>query len=248
METGSKIDKLVIGARDLKDHLGRYLLQGMVASVFLHSAIMALVGMWPSEQVAEQTGCDSTIVILPPIPQPRRPDNPVPARPVRKSEPDVQKYVPVIDEPDVIDSTKQDDFPMLTGKVDPTAPIDSGSGGDVLTGIIDTTTVSAGTIDPWKIFIPREVEPVALMDINPQPKYPDLAQRAGVSGTVNVWLHINEKGDVIAWQVVNVRPAGLGFEDEVARVVPKWKFTPALQQNSPVAVWVHIPINFRLSN
>ena len=59
---------------------------------------------------------------------------------------------------------------------------------------------------------------------------------------------MNERGDVIGWQIVNVRPAGLGFEDAVARVVPKWKFTPAIQQNNPVAVWVHVPIKFRVSN
>ncbi len=250
METGSKMDKLVIGARGLKNHLGRYLIQGLVASIFLHSAIMALVEMWPSEKrVVERRDYDSTIYVIPRQPRPQQPDNPVPPRPVRKSEPDTKKYVPTIDEPVVLDTVKEtEEFPRLVGNVDPNEPTDSGDTGGSIAGISDTTAELAGTVDPWRVFVPREIDPVALTDINAQPEYPEMAQKAGVGGTVNVWLHVNEKGDVIGWQIVNVRPAGLGFEDAVARVVPKWKFTPAIQQNNPVAVWVHIPIKFRVSN
>jgi len=250
METGSKIDKLVIGARGLKNHLGRYLIQGLVASVFLHSAIMALVEMWPNEkQVVERISYDTTNVVLPPIHRPDSPETSTPQRPVQKPDPDTKKYVPTIDEPVVLDTVKEtEEFPQLVGKVDPNAPIDSGDTGGSIAGTIDTTSEIAGTVDPWRIFIPREIDPVALTDINPQPEYPEMAQKAGVGGTVNVWLHVSEKGGVIGWQIVNVRPAGLGFEDAVARVVPKWKFTPAIQQNNPVAVWVHVPIKFRVSN
>ncbi|MBL0060002.1 MAG: hypothetical protein IPP40_00480 [bacterium] len=104
METGSKIDRLVIGARGLKDHLGWYLLQGLVASVFLHSAVMTLVGMWPSGD--KSRGREIVIIVdNPPKRQPDSPVNPVPARlkPKPPLKPDIKGLIPVDDEPMVID-------------------------------------------------------------------------------------------------------------------------------------------------
>jgi outer membrane biosynthesis protein TonB len=43
---------------------------------------------------------------------------------------------------------------------------------------------------------------------------------------------------------VQASPSDLGFEDEVLKVVPKWKFTPAVQQGRAVGVWVAIPFKF----
>lgn len=246
METGSKIEKLVIGARDLKDHLGRYLVQGLVVSVFLHSAMITLVGLWPSETPKEP----GKIIVLQnppvhPIREKQPPSEPNHPKPKPPNKPNVEKFVPV-EEP-LVDTTivvPPDDVVDMTWSKPSDGTVDTGAtGGDVLGGV-DTAIDASGISGP--IFIPREIEPLPL-EMNPQPSYPEMAREASIAGVVHVWVHISDRGDVIGWQVIDVKPAGLGFEDEVARVIPKWKFTPAIQQNNPVAVWVAIPFKFRVT-
>ncbi|MBK8130044.1 MAG: energy transducer TonB [bacterium] len=48
------------------------------------------------------------------------------------------------------------------------------------------------------------------------------------------------------WRIVQAKPPDLGFEQEVEKVLPKWKFTPAIQQGNPVGVWIAIPFNFKV--
>lgn len=250
METGSKNEQRVIGARDLKDRLGVFLMQGLVVSMFLHSAVMGIVGLWPKSQVADSgfTYGDTIIVVRPPVPTPpKRPNGPKPTPPAK---PEAPKYVPTDEPPIVIDTLPEpqrpEDYPALHGTIDPNA-IDSGgefaNGGSTL--FIDTAD-QAGFVKPWEIFQPREIEPKAL-STNPIPEFPKFARMAGTEGQVLIWVHVSDRGDVLGWNVINVNPPGLGFEDAVATVIPKWKFTPAIQQNAPVAVWVVIPFNFKVS-
>ncbi len=250
METGSKNEQRVIGARDLKDRLGVFLMQGLVVSMFLHSAVMGIVGLWPKSQVVDSgyTYQDTIFVSKPPVVLiPPRPSAPKPTPPAK---PDAPKYVPT-DEPLVAIDTlpepqRPEDYPALHGTIDPNA-IDSGgeftNGGSTL--FIDTAD-QAGFVKPWEIFQPREIEPKAL-STNPIPEFPKFARMAGTEGQVLIWVHVSDRGDVLGWNVINVNPPGLGFEDAVATVIPKWKFTPAIQQNAPVAVWVVIPFNFKVS-
>lgn len=246
METGSKLEKLVIGAREIKGLIGRNLLQGLVVSAFLHSALLAIVGLWPAPEKEDRlagSGSDTLVIVSRP-----RPDLPVieRSRPAPPAKPDIDVWEPVENEADAPDTLlePEEDLPSLSGPYDPDAPIDSsavpGSGGS---GGIDTATL-AGFDPVTPTYIPRDIEPMALADLNPQPEYPRLAQQAGVSGTVRVWVRVNKQGNVDNWQVIDVNPAGLGFEDAVARVIPKWKFTPAVAGNRPVTVWVAIPFKF----
>ena len=94
-------------------------------------------------------------------------------------------------------------------------------------------------------FTPFEVPPQPLPDFSPQPAFPELAKTAGVTGKVIVQVYVDKKGEVKKWKIVKVDPKGLGFEDEVEKIIPKWKFTPAIQQGNPVGVWVAVPFNFK---
>jgi periplasmic protein TonB len=94
-------------------------------------------------------------------------------------------------------------------------------------------------------FTPFEVAPQPLPDFSPQPEFPELAKTAGVPGKVVVQVYVDKKGEVKKWKIVKVDPKGLGFEDEVEKVMTKWKFTPAIQQGNPVGVWVAVPFNFK---
>lgn len=250
MEAGSKNETKVIGARDLKSQFARYLLQGLVMSVFLHSTIIALVGFWPreAEQLAGVAYDDTIVVNLPPI-VPERQKKAEPARAVMPTEPKIRQFVPKDVELLTIDSLLKPENPDLANL---RGPADSSSEAGI-SGFDDNvlyvdSAERSGVQEPWKEFVYREVDPVALNDINPQPGYPEMARKAGVNGSVHVWVLVGEKGEVRDWHVVDVKPVGLGFEDEVARVIPRWRFTPALQDNRAVAVWVAIPFKFRVSN
>lgn len=99
-----------------------------------------------------------------------------------------------------------------------------------------------GDIPDPRVFTPYEIAPKPIF--NPQPEYPDKAKRDGVKGKVFIQIYVDENGDVREWEIVKVLPEGLGFEEEVIRVVQKWKFTPAIQNGKPVGVWIAIPFNF----
>lgn len=99
-------------------------------------------------------------------------------------------------------------------------------------------------IPPPETFIPYEVEPVPI--VSPKPEYPEMAKTAGVKGKVWVKIYVDKKGEVRKWEIMKAKPAGLGFEEEVIKVIQKWKFTPAIQQDKPVGVWIAIPFRFTL--
>lgn len=103
----------------------------------------------------------------------------------------------------------------------------------------------ADDIPDMGVFIPFEVPPQPLPDFSPQPEFPELARTAGVAGKVIVQVYVDKSGDVKKWKVVKADPKGLGFEEEVEKVIKKWKFTPAIQQGNPVGVWVAVPFNFK---
>ena len=43
-----------------------------------------------------------------------------------------------------------------------------------------------------------------------------------------------------------LRSVGAGLDEAALEAVKKWVYTPAIQNNQPVAVWVAQPINFSL--
>jgi TonB family protein len=113
--------------------------------------------------------------------------------------------------------------------------------------LADLEIMTAGPSNPWDKFIPCEIKPVAL-SINPNPKYPSIAAKSGIAGKVYVWVLVGVDGKVAEWNIVHVSAPGLGFEEAVEEIIGKWQFTPAIQGNSPVAVWVNIPFSFKMKN
>jgi TonB family protein len=104
----------------------------------------------------------------------------------------------------------------------------------------------AAPLPPPDIYRAVEVQPVPLPDFMIRPQYPELARMAGVAGRVVVKVYVDKNGNVRDWVVLSVHPQGLGFEEEVLKVVPKWKFTPAIQGGNPIGVWVSVPFRFSL--
>lgn len=75
-------------------------------------------------------------------------------------------------------------------------------------------------------------------------EYPPLLRDAGIGGTVQVWFFIDENG-AVQNQVVQVSSWHQALDDAALRVAPVFRFTPALNRDKAVAVWISLPITFR---
>ena len=74
-------------------------------------------------------------------------------------------------------------------------------------------------------------------------EYPPLLRDAGIGGTTVVWFFIDEQG-VVQNQVVQATSGHQALDDAALRVAPVFKFTPALNRDKAVPVWVQLPITF----
>jgi protein TonB len=86
--------------------------------------------------------------------------------------------------------------------------------------------------------------PEAIREVSPI--YPLMAERAGLEGRVVVRVLVDASGRVRDAVVVRCSPSGVGFEESARDALMQWVFTPAVQNDHPVAVWVNIPVRFAI--
>ncbi|BCX19273.1 MAG: hypothetical protein KatS3mg117_2955 [Geminicoccaceae bacterium] len=80
---------------------------------------------------------------------------------------------------------------------------------------------------------------------NPLPRYPTVARRRGIEGTVTLEVKVSASG--LAEQVALARSSGSALLDEAAlEAVRRWRFRPARRGGEPVPGVVTVPITFRL--
>ena len=76
-------------------------------------------------------------------------------------------------------------------------------------------------------------------------EYPPLLRNAGIGGQVVVWFFISEEGQVLDRRVA--RSSGHIQLDEAAlQVADVFRFSPALNREKVVQVWIQLPITFRV--
>jgi len=91
-------------------------------------------------------------------------------------------------------------------------------------------------------FFAVEQTPVPIR--TPAPKYPEVARKAGLEGTVFVQFVVGKDGRVKEASVIK-GPAI--FQEPALEAVFKFVFKPAIQNDKPVSVRMTQPIRFRLS-
>jgi protein TonB len=96
---------------------------------------------------------------------------------------------------------------------------------------------------PKVAFIPYDLAPRAKTAI--KPIYPEIAQEAGIEGVVVVQAFIDERGRVKETLILKGVP-NTGLNEAAMDAIRRTKFHPAEQRERPVAVWISIPVNFRL--
>ena len=92
-------------------------------------------------------------------------------------------------------------------------------------------------------FIPYDDPPQPLSSI--KPVYPEIAQEAGIEGTVVVQVFVDKKGRVQDTLILKGIP-NTGLDEAAVTAIKKTRFRPARQRERAVGVWISIPVNFRL--
>jgi protein TonB len=77
--------------------------------------------------------------------------------------------------------------------------------------------------------------------------YPPLLRDAGIGGIVRVYFFIDENGVVQKFQV-NQSSGHKSLDDAALAVASLYRFSPALNRDTRVPVWVSFPIEFRVAN
>ena len=105
-----------------------------------------------------------------------------------------------------------------------------------------------------KIVVEEEVLPapdefIAFEEIPKQvsgsePKYPEMARKAGVEGMVILNILIDRTGKVR--DVRLIKGIGAGLDESAVEHARMTTWTPAIQNHKPVAVWVSYRVRFKL--
>ena len=100
---------------------------------------------------------------------------------------------------------------------------------------------------PKVTFIPFDKPPKPKRGLGIKPVYPEIAQEAGIEGTVYVQFFIDKKGNVTeAWVQKGIPNTGLNEAALAAVKKSKWK--PAQQRDKKVGVWQTVPVKFELTS
>ena len=89
------------------------------------------------------------------------------------------------------------------------------------------------------------VEKYPEMVVSVKPEYPEIAKRAGITGKVFVKVLVDKEGK--PRRAVVVKSDSDLFNEAAIAAAMKSAFTPALQNNHPIAVWIVLPYKFQLS-
>jgi protein TonB len=118
----------------------------------------------------------------------------------------------------------------------PPPPTTAGSGGEMKADIAKAPVFTPFTVPP------RLLNPDAIREAL-EHAYPPLLREAGIGGDVLVWFFIDEDGVVVNTELKT--SSGYQALDEAAlTIAPLMRFTPALNRDRKVKVWVSLPITF----
>ncbi|MEX2283169.1 MAG: TonB family protein [Gemmatimonadota bacterium] len=229
--------------------------RGGPLAVFTSSVVHAvLIGfaIWATSQM-KQVGADEDTTLSqiitpddpeppPPPPPPPPPENEPP--PVQAEVVEVPKGFQTLAPPTIV---PPDIPPPSTGPVISERDF---SGEGVVGGKRDgkVTAVTAENIEAAPTFTPYTVKPemknTAEVVRAMQRFYPPLLRDAGIGGKVLVWFLIDEQGEVI--RTTLKKGSGHTALDEAAlKVSTVAKFSPALNREQRVKVWIELPIEFK---
>jgi len=221
-----------------------------LVSTIMHAALIVLA-VYLTQRVRTAVAEDEQANILIPVPEaePEPPPPPPPPPPENTPPPPEVTEVPKGFQTLTVPTVIPPDIPPPSAGPEIRESDFSGEGveGGKATGN-PNVKVTAENIEAAPVFTPYTVKPelknreaVSRALVR---NYPPLLRDAGIGGTVLTWLLIDETGNVIKTQVKD----GSGHDalDQAAlKVADIMQFTPALNRDQKVKVWIALPIVFR---
>lgn len=227
------------GAPELKQFYQKYMMRGTIMAVVLVASVVGLY--YVPELFASEEPPMHTIRLLkytdlgPPPSITQTAAAPTIAAATNAVKPSIGVPIPVPDaevNPEQTFATQQE----LAQQASPVTETGTGSGGVAIQPDLKID-------EPPPDFVPYEKEPTVVKKV--EPKYPEIALRAGLEGNVYVKVWVTKEGKV--HEAVIVKSDAEIFNQAAKDAALQWVFTPALMQKGPVAVWVSIPFRFRLT-
>ena len=100
---------------------------------------------------------------------------------------------------------------------------------------------------PYEQGTPGLIPPALIPGSRALPKYPDLARKAGLQGTVILLAVIETDGRVGEIEVVKNPDQRWGFDLAAIDAVKQWRYQPALMNGAPVAAYIQVMVEFTLA-
>ena len=101
------------------------------------------------------------------------------------------------------------------------------------------------------VFTPMTVRPEILNRPEVQAalirEYPTILRDSGIGGQVTVWFFVSEEGRVLDRRV-SESSGQLALDEAALRVADVFRFSPALNREQIVQVWIQLPITFQVQN
>jgi protein TonB len=234
--------KVSYGALELKKVYQKYWLMGFAFAVALHLTILLTYYVVQVMQAEEPPMAMVRILKysdLGPPPSIAAANTPPPiavAAPTAK--PTIGIPVPVPDAEVSPDQTLATQTEMSQA----IAPVGEGLGDG--TGFAIEQDIIIEDDGPPADFVAVEKEPVPIRKV--EPKYPELAMRAGLEGRVWVKIWVDKEGK--PRDVVILKSDAEIFNESAIEAARQFLFTPAYMNNGPVSVWVSVPFRFKLTD
>ena len=165
---------------------------------------------------------------------------------------ELDEEVQIIIEQIDIPQTEQFDQPPPPAR--PSVPVESES--EDLADDVTLDEFNLDEFDAWAApppppegprvkFIPYDDPPIPLKPICP--RYPEIAQEAGIEGTVVVQVFVDEKGRGKDTVILKGIP-NTGLDEAATEAIRKVRFRPAKQRERAVGVSISIHVTFRLKS
>ncbi|MEW6702061.1 MAG: TonB family protein [Bacteroidota bacterium] len=242
-ETIALVKNDVYGAFELKKLYPRNFAIGVAVAIFFH---FLAIGSYYFYQAVTKEDVDNAPVVRvlkyselgpPPSVTSEVPPQISVAGPVAK--PTVGVPVPVPDEeapPEQTIATQQE----MSQQAAPSLGADFGTGQAQIQQDIKIETDEEPDMNAFVA-----VEKLPEMVVSAKPEYPEIAKRAGITGRVWVKVLVDKEGK--PKKAVVFKTDSELFNQAAIDAAMKSAFTPALQNNHPIAVWIVLPYKFQLA-
>jgi len=183
------------------------------------------------------TAIDTIITIIPPVISQQAYTKPVKTSEEKKV-PITAIPVPVPDEdaPTEVDIPDQQQLSLLA----PDTPIENLGTGT----LANIDSIVKAIIPPPDA--PSFYDEPPMMASQVLPKYPALAERAGIEGWIWIQSFIDKDGNVLDVRIMSVSPANVGFEEAALEAARQSVWRPAISNGLPIGVWITYKVEFKL--